>query len=98
MTTELKKSDVPQERQGALRAGPNLGKADRLASVGQATEDLQLVNKLVTAGVLYFGAKLVIDGDLSVGELVAFNILAGLVSAPVAGRPAPPVAPRRTCR
>jgi subfamily B ATP-binding cassette protein HlyB/CyaB len=44
---------------------------------------VQLVNKLVTAGVLYFGAKLVISGDLSVGELVAFNILAGRVSAPV---------------
>ena len=30
-----------------------------------------------------FGAKLVIDGDLTVGELVAFNMLAGRVSAPV---------------
>ena len=40
-------------------------------------------SKLVTAGVLYFGAKLVIDGDLTVGELVAFNMLAGRVSAPV---------------
>ena len=44
---------------------------------------MQLVNKLVTAGVLYFGAKLVIDGNLTVGELVAFNMLAGRVSAPV---------------
>ncbi len=33
--------------------------------------------------ILYFGAKLVIDGDLTVGELVAFNLLAGRVSAPV---------------
>ena len=33
--------------------------------------------------MLYFGAKLVIDGSLTVGELVAFNILAGRVSAPV---------------
>src|SRR6202035_5633414 len=38
---------------------------------------------LVTAGILYFGAKLVIDGSLTVGELVAFNILASRVSAPV---------------
>ena len=44
---------------------------------------VQLVSKLVTAAVLYFGAKLVIDGELTVGELVAFNILAGRVSAPV---------------
>jgi len=56
----------------------------RVLSLGNTASQLvQLVNKLVTAGVLYFGAKLVIDGRLSVGELVAFNILAGRVSAPV---------------
>jgi subfamily B ATP-binding cassette protein HlyB/CyaB len=48
-----------------------------------ASQTVQLVSKLVTAGVLYFGAKLVIEGELTVGELVAFNILAGRVSAPV---------------
>jgi subfamily B ATP-binding cassette protein HlyB/CyaB len=48
-----------------------------------ASNCVQLVSKLVTAAVLYFGAKLVIDGTLTVGELVAFNILAGRVSAPV---------------
>src|SRR5262249_56635351 len=31
----------------------------------------------------YCGARLVIDGSLSVGELVAFNLLASRVSAPV---------------
>ena len=44
---------------------------------------MQLVSKLVTAATLYFGAMLVIDGSLSVGELVAFNMLAGRVTAPV---------------
>jgi ATP-binding cassette, subfamily B, bacterial HlyB/CyaB len=48
-----------------------------------ASQSVQLVSKLVTVGVLYFGAKLVIAGNLTVGELVAFNILAGRVSAPV---------------
>jgi subfamily B ATP-binding cassette protein HlyB/CyaB len=48
-----------------------------------ASQSVQLVNKLAMAGILYFGARLVIAGDLSVGELVAFNILAGRVSAPV---------------
>jgi subfamily B ATP-binding cassette protein HlyB/CyaB len=48
-----------------------------------ASQSVQLVSKLVTAAVLYFGAKLVIDGGLSVGELVAFNMLSGRVSAPV---------------
>ena len=48
-----------------------------------ASQTVQFVSKLVTAGILYFGAKLVIDGSLTIGELVAFNILAGRVSAPV---------------
>jgi ATP-binding cassette, subfamily B, bacterial HlyB/CyaB len=48
-----------------------------------ASNSVQLVNKVVMAGILYFGAQLVISGDLSVGELVAFNILAGRVSQPV---------------
>ena len=48
-----------------------------------ASQVVQLVSKVVTVAVLYFGAKLVIAGDLTVGELVAFNILAGRVSSPV---------------
>jgi len=56
----------------------------RVLSLGNtASQSVQLVSKLVTAAVLYFGAKLVISGDLTVGELVAFNILANRVSAPV---------------
>jgi subfamily B ATP-binding cassette protein HlyB/CyaB len=56
----------------------------RVLSLGNtASQAVQLVSKIVTAGILYFGAKLVIEGSLSVGELVAFNMLAGRVSAPV---------------
>jgi subfamily B ATP-binding cassette protein HlyB/CyaB len=56
----------------------------RVLSLGNwASQGVQLVSKLVTAGVLYFGAKAVISGDLSVGELVAFNMLAGRVAQPV---------------
>ena len=56
----------------------------RVLSLGNtASQAVQLVSKIVTAGILYCGARLVIDGSLSVGELVAFNILAGRVSAPV---------------
>jgi subfamily B ATP-binding cassette protein HlyB/CyaB len=56
----------------------------RVISLGNtASQTVQLVNKLVIAGTLYFGAKLVISGDLTVGELVAFNMMAGRVGAPV---------------
>lgn len=48
-----------------------------------ASQAIQLVSKVATAAILYFGARLVIGGDLTVGELVAFNLLAGRVSTPV---------------
>ncbi len=56
----------------------------RVISLGNtASQSVQFVNKLVTAATLYFGARLVTDGALTVGELVAFNMLAGRVSTPV---------------
>ncbi|WGY71005.1 type I secretion system permease/ATPase [Burkholderia cepacia] len=42
-----------------------------------------LVSKLVTAAIMWLGATLVIDGKLTVGELIAFNMLAGQVSSPI---------------
>jgi ATP-binding cassette, subfamily B, bacterial HlyB/CyaB len=44
---------------------------------------IQYVSKLTTAALLLFGAKAVIDGELSVGSLVAFNMIAGQVTQPV---------------
>src|SRR6266571_5766853 len=56
----------------------------RVIALGNtASQVVQLVNKVTIAAILFYGAKLVIDGSLTVGELVAFNILAGRVSAPV---------------
>jgi subfamily B ATP-binding cassette protein HlyB/CyaB len=48
-----------------------------------ASQGVQLVSKLVTAAVLFFGAKAVIAGSLTVGGLVAFNMLANRVIQPV---------------
>jgi subfamily B ATP-binding cassette protein HlyB/CyaB len=42
-----------------------------------------LINKLMTLGIIWVGAHLVIDGQISVGQLVAFNMLAGRVSGPI---------------
>jgi subfamily B ATP-binding cassette protein HlyB/CyaB len=56
----------------------------RVISLGNtASQAVQVINKLVIAATLYLGAKLVIDGELTVGELVAFNMLAARVSMPV---------------
>jgi ATP-binding cassette, subfamily B, bacterial HlyB/CyaB len=56
----------------------------RVSNIGNwASQSIQLISKLVTAAVLFFGAKAVIGGDMSIGELVAFNMLAGRVAQPV---------------
>ena len=61
-----------------------VGASFRVLSLGNtASQTVQLVSKVAMASLLYFGAKLVIEGSLSVGELVAFNMLASRVSAPV---------------
>ncbi len=44
---------------------------------------IQLVSKLATVVILFLGAKQVIAGDLSVGSLVAFNMLSGRVAQPI---------------
>ncbi|MGH6635766.1 MAG: type I secretion system permease/ATPase, partial [Gammaproteobacteria bacterium] len=55
--------------------------ATKLSNI--ATQAAGLINKLTVLGILWLGARLVIDGDLSVGQLVAFNMLAGRISGPM---------------
>ncbi len=56
----------------------------RTATVGTlANGGVTLISKLVTVATLYLGAKLVIEGQLTVGQLIAFNMLAGQVAQPV---------------
>jgi subfamily B ATP-binding cassette protein HlyB/CyaB len=55
--------------------------AAMLANWGR--QSIELVQKVSTVALLYFGAKLVIEGGLTVGELVAFNMLAGQAAGPI---------------
>src|SRR5277367_2852574 len=55
--------------------------ATMLGSGGQLA--IQYVSKLTTAALLLFGAKAVIDGDLTVGGLVAFNMIASQAVQPI---------------
>lgn len=58
--------------------------AFRAAMIGNwAGNSVSLVGKLVTVGTMWLGARLVIDSEMSVGQLIAFNMLAGHVAAPV---------------
>jgi subfamily B ATP-binding cassette protein HlyB/CyaB len=56
-------------------------KTQNLASV--AHEGVSLIGKLVNATTLWYGAQLVIDNQLTVGQFVAFNMFAGRVSQPI---------------
>lgn len=47
------------------------------------SQAVQFINKIATALILFIGAKLVMGNELTVGQLVAFNMLAGRVAAPV---------------
>ncbi|RAP58612.1 type I secretion system permease/ATPase [Oleiagrimonas sp. MCCC 1A03011] len=53
----------------------------KLANIGQ--QGVQFLQKTVTVAILFWGAQMVIDGTLSVGQLIAFNMLAGRVAAPI---------------
>lgn len=48
-----------------------------------ANESVSFIGKLVTVATLWMGARLVIDGQLTVGALIAFNMMAGRVSQPI---------------
>lgn len=56
----------------------------RASNLGNiASQVAQLINKITIALTLWFGAQLVIAGDITIGQLIAFNMLAGRVSGPV---------------
>jgi len=52
-----------------------------LSNLGQNA--IQYVNKATTAAVLFFGAKAVIDNDLTIGGLVAFYMIMNQATAPI---------------
>ena len=56
-------------------------KADNLSNI--ANQAAGYVNKITYILILWFGARLVVEGQLSVGQLIAFNMLAARVSSPI---------------
>ncbi|MBD1226108.1 type I secretion system permease/ATPase [Xenorhabdus griffiniae] len=48
-----------------------------------AGQGIELIQKVVAALLLWWGVRSVLDGDLSPGELIAFNMLAGHVTQPI---------------
>jgi ATP-binding cassette, subfamily B, bacterial HlyB/CyaB len=58
----------------AFRAGQLGNVANQIAT---------LISRVATVVTLWVGARLVMQGDLTIGQLVAFNMLAGRVSGPI---------------
>ena len=56
-------------------------KATSLGNI--ASQSTAFINKITILLILWVGAHLVMSGDLSVGQLVAFNMIAGRVSGPI---------------
>ena len=56
-------------------------KTQNLASWGH--EGINLIGKLIGAATLWWGARLVIDQQLSVGQFIAFNMFAQRVAQPI---------------
>lgn len=56
-------------------------RANHLQNIAGQTS--QLISKITSAATLYFGALLVLSGDMTVGQLVAFNMLSGRVTGPI---------------
>ena len=56
-------------------------RTQNLGNIG--SQAVQMVNKVTIVLTLYIAAKQVIDGELTVGEMVAFNMLAARVASPV---------------
>src|SRR5574343_163144 len=67
-----------QQLAGYVASGLGVTNIATVASGG-----VNLISKLVTALIMWIGAGLVIDNELTVGSLIAFNMLSGQVSQPI---------------
>lgn len=55
--------------------------ADNLSNI--LVQNITFLDKMTTALILWIGAKAVINDDITVGQLIAFNMLAQRVSGPI---------------
>jgi subfamily B ATP-binding cassette protein HlyB/CyaB len=63
---------------GYVAAGLSTTSISTIANGG-----VTLISKLTTAAIMWVGANLALEGKITIGELVAFNMLAGQVSSPI---------------
>ena len=61
-----------------------VGASFKAAHLGNiASQSAGFINKVTVVLILWIGATLVMKGELSVGQLIAFNMIAGRISGPI---------------
>ncbi len=63
---------------GYVTTGLNATNIGTIANVSVTT-----VSKVVTVGIIWLGASQVVEGNLTVGQLIAFNMLSGRLTEPI---------------
>jgi len=72
------------QRDWEARLSHYVGSAFESGHLANATNQfIGLTSKVLMVALLWLGARQVIDGDLTVGGLIAFNMLSGRVNAPI---------------
>ena len=72
------------QREWEKRLADYVNAAFHASHLANATNQfISLTSKLLTVILLWVGARLVIEGELTVGGLIAFNMLSGRVNAPI---------------
>jgi len=75
--------EPPMQRRWDEQLAAYVSASFRVATTATlAAQAAQLISRLMSAAILWFGAAAVIRGELSVGQLIAFNLFANRVSAP----------------
>lgn len=85
METLKSQAVEPQwQREWEHRMARYVSAAFHAGHTGNATNQfIAWASKILTVLLLWFGARQVIDGHLTVGGLIAFNMLSGRVNAPI---------------
>lgn len=64
----------------------NLNAGYRVGLLGMWSDKLLfIVEQTITISIIYFGAQFVFAGEMTLGELIAFHLLAGRVTGPIEG-------------
>jgi len=61
-----------------VNAGMKTTSIETIATIG-----VTMINKLTTVAILWFGASQVLDAKLSLGQLIAFNMISGRFTDPI---------------